>query len=98
MTIDKAIDLLDNLVGMVEDSQENDYDEALNMGADALKRQQMMRGTWRRGRGWSEGCGMGEQYGYYYTCSLCGHEVQGGYGSCGYNFCSYCGADMRGKE
>jgi len=32
-----AADLLDNLVGMVEDTQENDYDAALKMGIEALK-------------------------------------------------------------
>ena len=32
-----AINLLDNLVGMVDDSQENDYDTALKMGIEALK-------------------------------------------------------------
>ena len=32
-----AINLLDNLVGMVEDTQENDYDTALKMGIEALK-------------------------------------------------------------
>lgn len=37
MTRDKAIDLLDNLVGMVEDNNESDYDTALKMGIDALK-------------------------------------------------------------
>ena len=34
-----AINLLDNLVGMVEDTQENDYDTALKMGIEALKAQ-----------------------------------------------------------
>lgn len=32
-----AIDLLDNLLGMVEDNHESDYDAALHMGIDALK-------------------------------------------------------------
>ena len=38
MTNAEAIDLLDNLIGMVEDSQDNDYDEALKMGIKALQR------------------------------------------------------------
>ena len=38
MTKEKAMDLLDNLIGMVEDSQDNDYDEALKMGIKALQR------------------------------------------------------------
>lgn len=32
-----AANLLDNLIGMVEDSQESDYDTALKMGIEALK-------------------------------------------------------------
>lgn len=32
-----AENLLDNLLGMVDDSQENDYDTALKMGIEALK-------------------------------------------------------------
>ena len=32
-----AINLLDNLIGMIDDSQENDYDTALKMGIEALK-------------------------------------------------------------
>lgn len=37
MTNEQAIDLLDNLIGMVTDSNENDYDTALKMGIDAIK-------------------------------------------------------------
>ena len=37
MTREKAIDLLDNLLGMIEDSQDNDYDTAFKMGINALK-------------------------------------------------------------
>lgn len=32
-----AIDLLDNLLGMVEDNHDSDYDTAIKMGIDALK-------------------------------------------------------------
>lgn len=39
MTNAVAIDLLDNLIGMVDDNQENDYDSALRMAIDALKAQ-----------------------------------------------------------
>ena len=35
----KAIDLLDNLIGMVEDNQESDYDTALKMGKQALSQE-----------------------------------------------------------
>lgn len=37
MTREEAIELLDNLVGMVEDNQNHDYDEALKMAIEALK-------------------------------------------------------------
>lgn len=36
MSKEKAADLLDNLVGMVSDTQDNNYDAALRMGIDAL--------------------------------------------------------------
>ena len=38
MTREEAADLLDNLVGMVEDNQESDYDTAIKMAIEALKR------------------------------------------------------------
>lgn len=37
---EKAIDLLNNLRGMIEDNQGNDYDFALKKGAEALKHEQ----------------------------------------------------------
>lgn len=37
MTNEEAIELLDNLIGMVEDNQNNDYDEALKLAIKALK-------------------------------------------------------------
>lgn len=51
-------------------------------------------GKWIGDEYWSEGCGMGEDYGYYYKCSLCGNQVKGGYTSCGDKYCSKCGAEM----
>jgi len=36
---EKAIDLLDNLVGMIEDNQDNDYDFALKKCIEALKQE-----------------------------------------------------------
>ena len=38
-SINRAIDLLDNLKGMIEDSQGNDYDEAFRVAIKALKRE-----------------------------------------------------------
>ena len=40
MSPEKAVDLLDNLLGTMEDSQGNDYDKALHMGIDAIKKTQ----------------------------------------------------------
>lgn len=37
MTKEEAIELLDNLIGMIEDNQGNDYDAALKMAIAALK-------------------------------------------------------------
>ena len=39
MTEEKAIDLLDNLIGMIEDNQNSDYDTALKMGIKALEQE-----------------------------------------------------------
>lgn len=37
MTNKEAINLLDNLIGMVDDNQNSDYDQALHMGINLLK-------------------------------------------------------------
>ena len=37
MTNQEAIDLLDNLIGMIEDNHGSDYDSAIRMAIDALK-------------------------------------------------------------
>ena len=37
MEIKEAIDLLDNLLGMIEDNHGNDYDAALHMAISALE-------------------------------------------------------------
>ena len=37
MTREEAINLLDNLIGMVEDNQQNDYDEAFKLAIKSLK-------------------------------------------------------------
>lgn len=45
MDKEQAIDLLDNLIGMVEDNQDNDYDTAFRMAIEALKAQLSQEGT-----------------------------------------------------
>lgn len=42
MDKEQAIDLLDNLIGMVEDNQDNDYDTALHMAIEALKQPEII--------------------------------------------------------
>lgn len=37
MTNQEAIDLLDNLLGMIDDNQGNDYDKAIHMAIEALQ-------------------------------------------------------------
>lgn len=36
---EKAIDLLDNLIGMIADNQNSDYDKALKMGIESLRKE-----------------------------------------------------------
>ena len=56
------------------------------------------QGKWIRNRYWSRGVGMGEEYGFFYKCSMCEYEVESGYTRCGFNYCPYCGTDMRGDR
>lgn len=42
MTREQAINLLDNLIGMVEDNQENDYDSALRTAIEALEQPEII--------------------------------------------------------
>lgn len=42
MTKDKAIELLDNLIGMVEDNHGSDYDAAIHMAIDALNEKDLL--------------------------------------------------------
>ena len=39
ITKQEAIDLLDNLIGMIEDNHGSDYDSAIRMAIDVLKNQ-----------------------------------------------------------
>lgn len=61
---EKAIDLLDNLSGVIADSQDNDYDKALRMGIQAIKtvedfeRAQIIMGGRLNGRTYAYKCGL----------------------------------------
>lgn len=41
MEREEAIDLLDNLIGLIEDNQSNDYDCALRMAIEALRQSEL---------------------------------------------------------
>lgn len=83
MTREEAMDLLDNLIGMVEDSQDNDYDEALKMAIEALR--ERPKGEWIE---------ESDNHGHSsYFCSRCG--TQEGEPS---GFCPNCGARMKGAD
>ena len=56
------------------------------------------QGEWIRDMYWSRGAGMGEEYGFFYKCSLCEYEVENGYTRCSFNFCPHCGARMKGAD
>ena len=43
MTIEESIDLLDNLVGFVEDNQGNDYDGALILAINTMRKYQKIQ-------------------------------------------------------
>lgn len=82
MTNKEAINLLDNLIGMVEDNQNSDYDKALKMAIDALKQTERKKGKWRT---------VTKKSNLFdaYRCSECNGLV---YGKT--NFCPYCGCKM----
>lgn len=90
MTRETAINLLDNLIGMVEDNQQNDYDEAFKMAIRSLKSWDedvapVVHGEWLKD--WEIGCS---------DCSHCGK----GYlwedykGVADWNYCPNCGSRM----
>lgn len=85
MTRETAINLLDNLIGMVEDNQQNDYDEAFKMAIRSLKSWDedvapVMRGEW-----------VYNKTSTLWECSNC-HEEE--IRSTAY--CPHCGARNRG--
>ena len=91
-----AADLLDNLIGMVDDSQGNDYDTAFKMGIEALKAdvQPVRHGVWmeenRRPRSAMFYCS---------ECHRTAYDIQPTRDKtwekrCRYAYCPNCGARM----
>jgi hypothetical protein len=83
-----AADLLDNLVGMVDDTNGNNYDDALKMGIKALRAEQ--HGKWiHDGYDFPHGVD-------WMHCSECGkRDVY--CPATRTNFCPNCGARMDGE-
>lgn len=95
MTRETAINLLDNLIGMVEDNQQGDYDEAFKLAIRSLKSWDedvapVVHGKWiiRRNSQISH-----ERLITNYECSIC--HTWSRYHS---NYCPDCGAKMDLKE
>jgi len=79
MEIKEAIELLDNLLGMIEDNHGNDYDEALHMAISALEKQAPKKpiGAKRFADlylGFCPSCGEGN-YSEYGFCGKCGQAT-----------------------
>ena len=86
MTVEQAIDLLENLDGMIEDNHNSDYDSALKMGKEALEKQIPKKPIGRHTD---------------YKCSVCGRRVRSGKGSSSRqrdNFCQRCGQKLDWEE
>ena len=83
-----AADLLDNLIGMVDDTNGNNYDDALRMGIEALKAER--NGKWiHDGYDFPHGVD-------WMHCSECGkRDVY--CPAARTNFCPNCGARMGGE-
>ena len=78
-----AADLLDNLIGMVDDTQSNDYDTALRMGIEALKAER--HGKW---------ISKNSTFKNRWLCSECGYTWY--FDTAEANYCPNCGAKMDG--
>lgn len=91
MTRDEAINLLDNLLGMVEDNHGSDYDMAIHMAIDALSQPERKTGKWiRETKHYKDS----EQEFCYYEerCSECGTKRKIGWAEVRY--CPMCGARL----
>ena len=112
MTNEKAIDLLDNLIGMVEDNQESDYDTALKMAIQALsqeptdenlhreREQAYMQGYEDASKRFRPKSGKWVDYSDegYVECPFCDHATNCEDDIDELHYCFYCGAKMESEE
>lgn len=89
MTREEAIELLEYVIGLVEDSQGNDYDTAFSMAIEALQAEPK-HGEWQVDEA---ECIYGKKY--IITCSECGESVSVTEAALPYEkYCRNCGAKM----
>lgn len=91
MTTQEAIELLDNLIGMIEDNHNNDYDKAFRMAIEALEKQ--IPKNWI-----AEDIGEGD---CAWTCPSCNSVFVLMYGTPQdneYNYCPNCGQAMAERK
>lgn len=97
MITEEAIDLLDNLIGMIEDNHNSDYDKALKMAIISLKKDPKI-GHWVDDNEYE----IDAQYGrHHYKCSECNEYADKFIGGTEDwwnlekpNYCPWCGAKM----
>lgn len=77
------------LVFLADKIQELSKPDFIKLCAEDTER----RGKWLPGDCWSRGIGMGEEYGQYRICSLCGYQEPEKR-----KYCAGCGARMEGME
>lgn len=94
MTNEEAKDLLDNLIGMVEDNQNNDYDEALKLGIEALEKQMPKKPKIVEVEQDTMDLETGEEYTYKIDeahCSCCDFIIGADYDIFNKCYCENCG-------
>lgn len=65
--------------------------------APTIDAQPIRRAKWLKREYWSEGIGMGEDWGHYYECSACGKRIKG-HDMHLDDYCKKCGAEMDKSE
>lgn len=85
MTNEQAINLLDNLVGLVDDNHNSDYDKALKMGIEAMEKQIPKKVV------------NIDDFADYAECPSCGAIATDHLG-CLYGWCRKCGQKLKRSE